>query len=556
MKKLDKAVAARVAARFAAEVVRIDQPWVDKMRKDFLTLMKNVPRVKDYDTAIRLKEAFNIWRKRAEELFFERFLNKTLKYDERIKETVRQVIDRKLRSPAGDFFFEADLPIDRATDYWPAAMRFNRYQEDVTKWEARVKRKAQVFWKAVREAIEYYEDPDNRIRYKEPDEPPTLQAEVPEKQKMVLEGFQVEVRGYDPKDSIDVEALPMIREALKRYRKRAGERMPWMLKNQLPLILEFEATLDTAGRYNHDGTISFFASSTINSTPDKLVKTLAHEMGHHLWTLLGGGAKEFWAAAISGDYGSLDLRELLSKWPDGMWAYEYVEYLADKDPILSLQLDVVWQGHGGFRRELAEKKDFEALLEGGTTTVPVPKNPITGYAGKNSEEAFCEAVGMLVAYGPRTVLPQVREWLEVTIPGHIKVARVVARYLEATHSKSKCMHTGCDAKPTIAYLWCEGRAQAWFCNKHGESWAKEHKGDINKTTPVEGGEVKTATLGAEKPPSKSQIDYAKHLLKQTGGEEPNWDELDQRGISDLIDGLKKKRGKPTWYGNGKFRGWE
>ncbi len=61
---------------------------------------------------------------------------------------------------------------------------------------------------------------------------------------------------------------------------------------------------------------------------------------------------------------------------------------------------------------------------------------------------------------------------------------------------------------------------------------------------------------AGNPPSKSQIDYAKHLIKQVGGMEPDWGEMDQVAVSDLIDGLKKKRGKPMWYGNGKFRGWE
>jgi hypothetical protein len=61
---------------------------------------------------------------------------------------------------------------------------------------------------------------------------------------------------------------------------------------------------------------------------------------------------------------------------------------------------------------------------------------------------------------------------------------------------------------------------------------------------------------AAKPPSQAQIDYAKHLLKQVGGDEPDWEELTDVDVSNLISGLKKKRGRPTWYGNGKFRGWE
>lgn len=485
--------AARVAARYAAEMVQIDQPWVDKMRKDFLILMKNLPRVKDYDTAIHLKQGFSLWAKRFAEFFYERFLNR-LKYDRRIPDHVREYLDRKLRSPGWDFYIEADLPITRADDYWSPEARFRQYKEDIKKWEQRIRRKAQVFWRAVKEAVEYYE---NRTRY--PDEPSALQVEVPSREKTVIEGFQVEVRGFTPGDQIDEEAMPMIRESLKRYRQKAKERMPWMLQKQLPLILEFEATLGTAGRYNHDGTITIYASATINSNPDRMVKTLAHEMGHHLWQFLDKGAKEYWHAMIVGDYGKLYIRDLLSKWPGDMWAYEFEEYLADKDPIMSLQLGTIWPGWSG-NRELSKKEDFEDLLDRGVTEVTVPSSPITGYAGKNDEEAFCEAVGMMVAYGPRTVLPQVRKWLETTIPGYVKTAsRIMARYLEARHSKSKCMHTGCGAKPTVAYLWCEGRARAWFCGEHSKAWAKEHEGDIDETATVEGGEIsdgvfKTAIL--------------------------------------------------------------
>jgi len=53
-------------------------------------------------------------------------------------------------------------------------------------------------------------------------------------------------------------------------------------------------------------------------------------------------------------------------------------------------------------------------------------------------------------------------------------------------------------------------------------------------------------------PSLSQIQYAQHLLKQAGASEPDWTKLDSVAVSSLIDSLKAKRGKPVWYGNGKF----
>lgn len=64
--------------------------------------------------------------------------------------------------------------------------------------------------------------------------------------------------------------------------------------------------------------------------------------------------------------------------------------------------------------------------------------------------------------------------------------RLAAARLIASHSKSKCMETGCDCPPTKQYLWCEGRANAWFCGCHAKAWAKG-RDDIDKTTDLEDG---------------------------------------------------------------------
>ena len=95
-----------------------------------------------------------------------------------------------------------------------------------------------------------------------------------------------------------------------------------------------------------------------------------------------------------------------------------------------LQLEVLSQGHGD-STAYWRKEDFQEALDSGVTTLSVPKTPITGYAGKNPEEAFCEAVGLLVAYGPRAVHEKIRHYLEIVIPGKVKLARenLVNRYL-------------------------------------------------------------------------------------------------------------------------------
>jgi hypothetical protein len=155
--------------------------------------------------------------------------------------------------------------------------------------------------------------------------------------------------------------------------------------------------------------------------------------------------------------------------------------LGEEDPILALQVETVGQGD-----KLQRKEDFQDLLDRGQTTLKVPKTPITGYANKNPEEAFCEAVGLLVTYGPRAVHEKIRHWLDVVLPGQVKLAqRVVRRYLEARHSRSKCMQ--CSAKPTVAYHWADGRAMAWFCDKHAEKWKSEAERDIVKTVKIKDG---------------------------------------------------------------------
>jgi hypothetical protein len=63
-------------------------------------------------------------------------------------------------------------------------------------------------------------------------------------------------------------------------------------------------------------------------------------------------------------------------------------------------------------------------------------------------------------------------------------------------------------------------------------------------------------LQGTKGPSQSQIDYARRLLKQVGEDEPDWSKFDSVEMSKLIDGLKQKRGKPVFFGNGQFSHWE
>ena len=406
----------RVLARYAA-MQQLDLAWVEKYRKDFLTLMKNLPRVQDYKTAHVLREAIAIYRKNFDEVFFERFLKHDLKYTSDLNDADAKWLDDRLRKIAWAFSIDLSLPIGFAGNnyYNSEEMCMSRYKENLPKWEARMRRAAQAFWKEMKEVVDWY----STYKHK-----PGFSVKVPDLERTQLEGFQFVMKGYDDNEPYHREALAIIKEGLHIYRQRASQVLPLLLKNPCVITLDFEAILDKGGSYDRAGQITFWACSVVNKSPKYAAHILAHEHGHHLFhTVLSGGAKKFWDTAIREDFGDLDIQDLLDKWPSGsVWAFEFPEKMGQKDPVLALQVAALSQKASISTRELNTKEDFQKLLDNGTKTLKVPKTPITGYANKNPEEAFCETIGLLVAYGPRAVDPVVRQWLDIVLPGEVRTA--------------------------------------------------------------------------------------------------------------------------------------
>jgi hypothetical protein len=409
--------------RRIAKTVRLDLAWIEGLRKDFLTLLKNLPRVHDYKTAHQLRDAVRIYRNNFDHVFFERFLNHDLKYAEGVSEGDAKWYDKKLRGPGWAFSTELSLPIGFVSEYHGEEELFANFEREYPKWKARVQRKAQDFWKAMKEFLVYYQSVHHQ---------PGFDVEVPNVENTELEGFKLIMRGFKPGDEYHEEELGLLKAGLAHYRQRAAQTAPILLKKQLPVIVEFQTTIDKGGEYNHNGIITFFASSIRSEGGVKWVgQVMAHEMGHHLWhSYLSTDAQHFWHATITGDYGDLDIRELIAKWPEGAWAFDMPRYLGDKDPILALQIQA-YSHDPSFRNGPETKEEFQKLLDSGQTTIRVPKTPITGYANKSPEEAFCEAIGRLVSYGPGALHERVKFWLETVLPGDVKVAsnRVLARWL-------------------------------------------------------------------------------------------------------------------------------
>jgi len=362
--------------------------------------MKNLPRVKDYDDAVKLKEAFEVYKGRFKLLMFEQFLNE-------YKDNGDHRFD-SLRSPAWDFYLELSFPLIYTIPPVTKESRFQKFLMDKDPWEKKVKVRAQKFWKAIKEALENV--PDSEIKVK-----------TPNRDRLVLEGFQAEINGFDPQEDWQQETLSKFKESLRIYRRNASKTVPWLIHHQLPIEVNFEGKLDQGGEYLTDHIMVSMLSMT-GESPLWGAHMMAHEMAHHMYKGLSGSAQEYWDTAIRQDYGPLDLKELLEKWPERLtWSSDFTEYMKDQDPVLALQVDILSFGHQS-SHPYETREDFQSGFDAGVTTLKVPRNPVTGYAGKKPEEAFCDAIGRLVGYGPAAVLDQVKAWLKVVIPGELKLA--------------------------------------------------------------------------------------------------------------------------------------
>ena len=219
-----------------------------------------------------------------------------------------------------------------------------------------------------------------------------VEVDIPSEDKTVLEGFQLTMLGFKEGDEHNGKELAVFKEGLRLYRRRASAVAPVLLQKQLPVEVEFKATLDKGGEYHSAGYITFYASSALSRGPEWVAHAMAHEMGHHLFkTYLSQDARDFWTQTIKGDFGDLDIKELLEKWPGDIWA-QFPEKIGDTDPSWPSRLMISTIVPSASRRG-----GREASARGQKTLRT--QAPPTGYANKNPEEAFCETIGLLSRTG-------------------------------------------------------------------------------------------------------------------------------------------------------------
>ena len=387
---------------------------VRKLRADFLLLMKNADRVSNWTEAKKFYNATRVFQDHLEHIVYKGLLPPLRKqYGERlaIDDVAKSVwiLVVELKAPLEDPQWQSHR-LPWMTYDWA----FEKYLKDKDKWLARVRSKARAAWKSLDELFQYLTN----------NEPVTM--DLPMAEQVDMDGFKVTIHGAD---ETKAKYIQRIEESLRLFRKRASQTFPWILRHTPRITIEFKDDLGgNAGLYGASH-IRLSGYWTANPKPEKGTQIIAHEMGHHVYeSYLSEQDKDFWSAAISDDYGDLDLQSVLDIWPEGGNKYWIVNHpLLDVDPVLYLQIYMSMHppDHSPW---FTSKEDIEGLLAKGTKTVPVPKNPITVYATKNREEAFCEAFGNYVAYGPRAVPELVRWWLS-QILGTSRTARVVGRFM-------------------------------------------------------------------------------------------------------------------------------
>lgn len=394
-----------VGTSYAAKL-RFTTDEVKKLRKDFLMIMKNLKRVKDYDMAWKLKEAMRTWRDRMDELIKQ--IRKDLEWQRKGDNNARWLLDNI--SPLWSFYLELNLPLENlgyARKYSPGTSKedlFNKFKRDLPKWESRTRRYSREAWKYLNLLTEWADKQEK-----------PLLIQTKDKENVSMEGFAVQLVAYDDTEDFHRKLLGEFKHGLKTYKARAKKVYPWLLRYQLPVVVDFEKGGDAAASYEYDH-IKF---TVWGMAWKNMPHVMAHEMGHHIYkTVLSSAMQNTWNNFVRGNYKKLDLRDVLKKGKPGEDLRNLGSRIEREDPILHLQLETLLHAPAYKELDLLTIRSIKEYLDdGGDPIVNVPAKPITGYSAKNTEEAFCETLGLLVGYGPRALLPEVRWMFKRLVPG-------------------------------------------------------------------------------------------------------------------------------------------
>ena len=400
---------------------------IERMRKDFLVLMRNIKKLHE----IRDIRENEIWRKAVIKwgLDFEGALDKVKQEigdrlraqssggdyvnEHDAKYLLSSMSDAwefssDMRSPPGDALAsyrdqnDRDLARGRETGWWTDERILERFLGDLRSWERRTRAHSRKAWKWLNDMAQW----SQRTGLNSGGGRAIVIGSTP--QNVSIAGFQVQLKDSSD-DAFGEKVVRGFERGLKWYRMRASKVYPEMLRNTMPFVLDFKARSAASASYEYDH-IKVNPWGTIGK-PSETGHVIAHEMGHRIWRTLSDAAQKRWALFIKGSHGDLDLRDVVGKWLGKEREFER------RDPITYLRFEtLVYDPRYRQLDIFSLKKAQEYLRAGGNPIFNVTLKPVTGYGAKDPEEAFCEALGLLVSYGPRAVLPEVKAVLMSVVP--------------------------------------------------------------------------------------------------------------------------------------------
>ncbi|NBO54531.1 MAG: hypothetical protein EBU84_08035 [Actinobacteria bacterium] len=177
------------------------------------------------------------------------------------------------------------------------------------------------------------------------------------------------------------------------------------------------------------------------------LQMLVHEAGHHVFKMFsqeirdrltevlqpsGGAPVDIWVRGLRKFENPLMAimgNSELTYGGQGHSSARAREWLQNEHPVAWLQLLIAsakvdpdyTKKHNStaFQWKPIDEQPFHMTtkqLENLPQNLQVLSWPVTPYGAVNAEETFCEALGLLIAYGPMAVLEPIREWLYRFIP--------------------------------------------------------------------------------------------------------------------------------------------
>jgi hypothetical protein len=331
----------------------LDISKIKEFKKDFLTLMKNVKIVNNYDSVWKWKKIVGKWT-----IEFDDYINKYFKsefedliYSKEISEEIYKDWSKRIIKDTWKFIVDfRGVPIDfsdKTTDkhwYYTKEMRYVDYINKLPKWESKTRRSARIAWNTLDEFVKLYEFNAGKRFFIDD---PTIET-------IEIGGFSVILKYQKSGYFQPEEVVPRLKEAIKVLNNNTS-RIPILLKRKLPLFVDLTKSvgLDKGGEVKYGEIIIY--GNIINEDVKFLAKVIAHELAHKVWDdFLSSKDKELWSNFISGNWEELDLQDFVRRYGDEKFVFDN-NNIKVKDPILYLQIQ-------GLYSNPMTRTDFNELI--------------------------------------------------------------------------------------------------------------------------------------------------------------------------------------------------